>query len=83
VDELRASLETKVKSHDAKINELETRRALDSKRHDDDLSQEYARINISTHYLFSTVISDRNAHACMVRNKTRPKAVKTELNLRK
>jgi hypothetical protein len=38
VDELRASLETKVESRDAKINELETLRALDSKQHDDDLS---------------------------------------------
>jgi hypothetical protein len=38
VDELRASLEAKVESRDAKINELETLRALDSKRHDDDLS---------------------------------------------
>jgi hypothetical protein len=38
VDELRASLETKVESRDAKISELETFRALDSKQHDDDLS---------------------------------------------
>jgi hypothetical protein len=38
VDELRASLEAKVESRDAKINELETLRALDSKQHDDDLS---------------------------------------------
>jgi hypothetical protein len=38
VDELRASLETKVKGRDAKIDELETLRALDRKRHDDDLS---------------------------------------------
>jgi hypothetical protein len=38
LDELRASLESKVESHDAKISELETLRAFDSKRHDDDLS---------------------------------------------
>jgi hypothetical protein len=38
VDELRASLEAKVESRDAKINELETLRVLDSKHHDDDLS---------------------------------------------
>jgi hypothetical protein len=38
VDELRVSLETKVESHDAKINELETLRVLDSKQHDGDLS---------------------------------------------
>jgi hypothetical protein len=38
VDELRASLESKVESRDAKISELETLRALDSKQHDDDLS---------------------------------------------
>jgi hypothetical protein len=37
VDELRASLESKVESRDAKISELETLRALDSKQHDDDL----------------------------------------------
>jgi hypothetical protein len=38
VDELRASLESKVESRDAKISEMETLRALDSKQHDDDLS---------------------------------------------
>jgi hypothetical protein len=38
VDELRASLESKVESRDAKISELETLRAFDSKQHDDDLS---------------------------------------------
>jgi hypothetical protein len=38
VDELRASLESKVKSHDAKINKLESLRELDSKQHDTDLS---------------------------------------------
>jgi hypothetical protein len=38
VDELRASLETKVESRDAKISEPETLWALDSKQHDDDLS---------------------------------------------
>jgi hypothetical protein len=38
VDELRASLETKVESRDAKINELETLRVLDIKQHDNDLS---------------------------------------------
>jgi hypothetical protein len=38
VDKFRALLESKVKSHDAKISELETLRALDSKQHDDDLS---------------------------------------------
>jgi hypothetical protein len=38
VDELRASLETKVESRDAKINELESLRELDSKQHDNDLS---------------------------------------------
>jgi hypothetical protein len=37
VDELRASLESKVESRDAKISQLETLWALDSKRHDDDL----------------------------------------------
>jgi hypothetical protein len=38
VDKLRASIESKVESHDAKISELETLRALDSKQHDNDLS---------------------------------------------
>jgi hypothetical protein len=38
MDELRASLESKVKNHDAKISELETLQAFDSKQHDDDLS---------------------------------------------
>jgi hypothetical protein len=38
VDELRASLESKVESHNAKISELETLRAFDNKQHDDDLS---------------------------------------------
>jgi hypothetical protein len=38
VDELRASLESKVESRDVKISELETLRAFDSKQHDDDLS---------------------------------------------
>jgi hypothetical protein len=38
VDELRASLESKVKHRDAKISELETLRSFDSKQHDDDLS---------------------------------------------
>jgi hypothetical protein len=43
VDELRASLENKVESRDAKINELETLRELDSKQHDNDLSVWRAR----------------------------------------
>jgi hypothetical protein len=43
VDELRVSLETKVKSRDAKINELESLRELDSKQHDNDLSVWRAR----------------------------------------
>jgi hypothetical protein len=38
VDELRASLESKVESRDAKINELESLRERDSKQHDTDLS---------------------------------------------
>jgi hypothetical protein len=38
VDELCVSLETKVESRDAKINELESLRELDSKQHDNDLS---------------------------------------------
>jgi hypothetical protein len=38
VDELRASLENKVESRDAKINKLESLRELDSKQHDNDLS---------------------------------------------
>jgi hypothetical protein len=38
VDELRVSLESKVESRDAKISELETLRALDSKQHDNNLS---------------------------------------------
>jgi hypothetical protein len=38
VDELRASLESKVESRDAKISELETLQAFDSKQHGDDLS---------------------------------------------
>jgi hypothetical protein len=38
VDGLRASLESKVANRDAKISELETLRAFDSKQHDDDLS---------------------------------------------
>jgi hypothetical protein len=38
VDELPASLESKVESCDAKISELETLRAFDSKQYDDDLS---------------------------------------------
>jgi hypothetical protein len=38
MDELRASLESKVENRDAKISELETLRAFDSKQHDDDLS---------------------------------------------
>jgi hypothetical protein len=43
VDELRASLESKVESRDAKIRKLETLRALDSKQHDNDLSVWHAR----------------------------------------
>jgi hypothetical protein len=43
VDELRASLETKVESRDAKSNELESLRELDSKQHDNDLSVWRAR----------------------------------------
>jgi hypothetical protein len=38
VDGLRSSLESKVENRDAKISELETLRAFDSKQHDDDLS---------------------------------------------
>jgi hypothetical protein len=38
VDELHASLESKVENRDAKISELETLWASDGKRHDDDLS---------------------------------------------
>jgi hypothetical protein len=38
VDELRASLESKVESRDAKISELESLRERDSKQHDTDLS---------------------------------------------
>jgi hypothetical protein len=38
VDGLRASLESKFENHDAKISELETLWALDSKQHNDDLS---------------------------------------------
>jgi hypothetical protein len=38
VDDLHASLESKVKNRDAKISELETLQAFDSKQHDDDLS---------------------------------------------
>jgi hypothetical protein len=38
VDKLRASLESKVESRDAKIRELETLRAFDSKQHDNDLN---------------------------------------------
>jgi hypothetical protein len=38
VDELRALLKSKVESRDAKINELETRRELDSKQRDNDLN---------------------------------------------
>jgi hypothetical protein len=37
VDELRASLETRVESRDAQINELETLRKLDSERHDKEI----------------------------------------------
>jgi hypothetical protein len=43
VDELRASLESKVESRDAKIDELETLRELDSKQHDNDLNVWRAR----------------------------------------
>jgi hypothetical protein len=42
VDELRVSLESKVENHDVKISELETLRASDGKRHDDDLSAWHA-----------------------------------------
>jgi hypothetical protein len=42
VDGLRSSLESKVENHDAKISELETLRAFDSKQHDDDLSAWHA-----------------------------------------
>jgi hypothetical protein len=38
VDELRASLESKVKNRDAKISKLETLWAFDSKQCDNDLS---------------------------------------------
>jgi hypothetical protein len=37
VDELRASLESKVESRDAQINELEASRKLDSERHDTEI----------------------------------------------
>jgi hypothetical protein len=37
VDELRTSLESRVESHDAQINELETLRKLDSERHDKEI----------------------------------------------
>jgi hypothetical protein len=43
VDELRASLEAKVESRDANINELESLRELDNKQHDNDLSVWRAR----------------------------------------
>jgi hypothetical protein len=42
VDELCVSLESKVESRDAKISELETLWAFDSKQHDDDLSAWHA-----------------------------------------
>jgi hypothetical protein len=48
VDELRVSLENKVESHDAKINELESLRELDSKQHDNDLSAWRAQDQSST-----------------------------------
>jgi hypothetical protein len=38
VDELRTSLDAKVESHDAKINELESLRKLDGEQHDKELS---------------------------------------------
>jgi hypothetical protein len=43
VDELRASLESKVESRDAQINELETLRKLDSERHDKEIGVWRAR----------------------------------------
>jgi hypothetical protein len=43
VDELRVSLEAKVKSHDAKIDELESRQKLDGKQHDNELGLWRAR----------------------------------------
>jgi hypothetical protein len=43
VDELRVSLETNVKSRDAKIGELESLRELDGKQHDNELSLWRAR----------------------------------------
>jgi hypothetical protein len=43
VDELHASLGSKVESHDAKINELKTLRKLDSERHDKEIGVWRAR----------------------------------------
>jgi hypothetical protein len=43
VDELRVSLETKVKSLDAKIDKLESLRKLDGEQHDNELSLWRAR----------------------------------------
>jgi hypothetical protein len=43
VDELRASLESRVESRDAQINELETLRKLDSERHDKEIGVWRAR----------------------------------------
>jgi hypothetical protein len=43
VDELRASLESKVESHNAQINELEALRKLDSERHDKEIGVWRAR----------------------------------------
>jgi hypothetical protein len=43
VDKLRVSLEAKVKSRDAKINELESLRGLDGKQHDNELGLWRAR----------------------------------------
>jgi hypothetical protein len=43
VDELRASLESRVESRDAQINELETLRKLDSEQHDKEISLWHAR----------------------------------------
>jgi hypothetical protein len=43
VDKLRASLGSKVESHDAKINELKTLQKLDSERHDKEIGVWRAR----------------------------------------
>jgi hypothetical protein len=43
VDELRASLESRVENRDAQINELEAFRKLDSERHDKEIGVWRAR----------------------------------------